>query len=411
VADRFGPAPALRGYWRTIGDDFAHFPKSGTARTLIINRYLIREISKPLATILAVLVTLFASYSAAEFLSDAVNGLLPTNTIGEMIGLKALISLEVLIPVSLYTSIILSFGKLYSDSEFTAMFALRVSPLRVMGSVLTLSGALAVLVALLSLFARPWAYEKLHTISKQAEAFANVDNMQAGTFYIGENGGRVIFLKSRDNAKSAASDVFMQLNYPDKTRILFARLAYQLPRTDDRNSSDIYLKDVHLYDIGRGNNQTDRVVDAQEIVLRPPDPNLEQPGYSSVGAGTETLAFSSALPDIAELQWRLSTPLSTILLGMLAVPLSRIRPRQNRYAKMGTAALVYSCYYLLFTSARTWVQQGVVAAFPGIWWVPALLASIVAAIWVQPNLGFELRRLRVWLNMWRVQWLSGRDEA
>ena len=124
---------------------------------MIINRYLIREISKPLATILAVLVTLFASYSAAEFLSDAVNGLLPTNTIGEMIGLKALISLEVLIPVSLYTSIILSFGKLYSDSEFTAMFALRVSPLRVMGSVLTLSGALAVLVALLSLFARPWA--------------------------------------------------------------------------------------------------------------------------------------------------------------------------------------------------------------------------------------------------------------
>ena len=101
MADRFGPAPALRGYWRTIGDDFAHFPKSGTARTLIINRYLIREISKPLATILAVLVTLFASYSAAEFLSDAVNGLLPTNTIGEMIGLKALISLEVLIPVSL----------------------------------------------------------------------------------------------------------------------------------------------------------------------------------------------------------------------------------------------------------------------------------------------------------------------
>ena len=411
MADRFGPASALRRYWRIIQDDFAHFPKSGTARTLIINRYLIREISKPLASILAILVTLFASYSAAEFLSDAVNGLLPTNTIGEMIGLKALISLEVLIPVSLYTSIILSFGKLYSDSEFTAMFALRVSPLRVLGSVLTLSGVLAVLVALLSLFARPWAYEKLHTLSKQAEAFANVDNMQAGTFYIGENGGRVIFLKNRDNAKSTASDVFMQLNYPDKTRILFARHAYQLPRTDDRNSSDIYLKDVHLYDIGRGNNQTDRVVDAQEIVLRPPDPNLEQPGYSSVGAGTETLAFSSALPDIAELQWRLSTPLSTILLGMLAVPLSRIRPRQNRYAKMGTAALVYSCYYLLFTSARTWVQQGVVAAFPGIWWVPALLASIVAAIWVQPNLGFELRRLRVWLNMWRVQWLSGRDEA
>ncbi len=378
---------------------------------MIINRYLIREISKPLATTLVVLVTLFASYSTAEFLSDAVNGLLPTNTIGEMIGLKALISLEVLIPVSLYISILLSFGRLYSDSEFTAMFALRVTPLRVMGSVLTLSGALAVVVALLSLFVRPWAYEKLHTLSKRAEAFANVDNMEAGTFYIGEDGGRVIFLNHRDGPKSAASDVFVQLSYPNRMRILSARHAYQLPRTNDGGSSDIYLSDAHIYDIGREKDQTDSVIDAQGIILRPPDPSLEQPGYSSVSAGTEMLAISGGLQDIAELQWRLSTSLSTILLAMLAVPLSRMRPRQNRYAKMGTAGLIYSGYYLLFTSARTWVQQGTVAPLPGIWWVPASLAAVVAIVWVQPNLGFELRRLRVRFNTWHAQWLGGRDAA
>ncbi|MBS0273132.1 MAG: LPS export ABC transporter permease LptF [Proteobacteria bacterium] len=378
---------------------------------MIINRYLIREISKPLATILIVLVTLFASYSAAEFLSDAVNGLLPTNTIGEMIGLKALISLEVLIPVSLYISVILSFGKLYSDSEFTAMFALRVTPARIMGSVLTLSGALAVLVALLSLFARPWAYEKLHALSKQAEAFANVDNMQAGTFYIAEDGGRVIFLKHRDGPKSTASDVFVQLIYPNRTRILFARHAYQLPEAGGRDRSEIHLSDAHLYDIGREKGQPDSVVDAQGIILRSPDPSLEQPEYSSVSAGTETLAISSKPPDIAEFQWRLSTPLSTILLGMLAVPLSRIRPRQSRYAKMGAAALIYSGYYLLFTSARTWVQQSAVAAFPGIWWVPASLAAVVAIIWVRPYLGFELRRLRMRFNTWHAHWFGGRDTA
>jgi lipopolysaccharide export system permease protein len=106
---------------------------------LIINWYLIREISKPLAAILGIFVTLFASYSADGFLSDAVNGLLPTDTIAELIGLKVLISLEVLIPISLYISVVLSFGKLYRDSEFTAMFALRVTPARVMGAVLALS--------------------------------------------------------------------------------------------------------------------------------------------------------------------------------------------------------------------------------------------------------------------------------
>jgi lipopolysaccharide export system permease protein len=78
---------------------------------------------------------------------------------------------------------------------------------------------------------------------------------------------------------------------------------------------------------------------------------------------------------------------------------------------MGTAALIYSGYYLLFTSARTWVQQGTIPAFPGIWWVPALLASVVAIIWIQPYLGFELRRLRVRIGAWRAQWLGGRDAA
>ena len=34
--------------------------------------------------------------------------------------------------------------------------------------------------------------------------------------------------------------------------------------------------------------------------------------------------------DIAELQWRLSTPLSTLLLALLGVLLSRTTPRQGK---------------------------------------------------------------------------------
>ena len=85
------------------------------------------------------------------------------------------------------------------------------------------------------------------------------------------------------------------------------------------------------------------------------------------------LAANSA-PDVAELQWRLSTSCSTLLLGMLGVPLSRARPRQHRNTKVGIAILVYAGYYLFYESARTWVQNGVIPAFPGLWGAPALLA-------------------------------------
>ena len=140
-------------------------PVVGRWTSLIIYRYLIREISKPLTIILGILMALFAGHSAAGFLSDAVNGLLPIDTVAEMIGLKVLISLEVLIPVSLYISVLLSFGKLYGDSEFTAMFALRVTPARVMGAVLTLSGCLALFVAGLSLVTRRYGLSAALSVS------------------------------------------------------------------------------------------------------------------------------------------------------------------------------------------------------------------------------------------------------
>lgn len=370
------------------------WPANGRCAALIINRYLIREISKPLAVVLGVLVTLFASYSAAGFLSDAVNGLLPTDTVAALIGLKALISLEVLIPISLYISVVLAFGKLYGDSEFTAMFALRVTPARVMGAVLTLSVYLAFIVAGLSLTVRPWAYQRLHEISRNAEASLNVDHMEAGTFYVGDDGNRVIFIEQRAGPNAPGQDVFVQLRRHNRTRIVYARLAEQLQQTAPDNGSDIRLIDAHIYEIGGEKDRDDRVLNVRGILLHAGNRNIEPPGYSSLSASTPRLAASGSAEDIAEFQWRLSTPLSTLLLGMLGVPLSRARPRQNKYAKIGTAILIYSGYYLLCTSARTWVQHGAVAGFPGIWWAPASLALVLIAALSGPSLGFVFRRRR-----------------
>ncbi|HTR16548.1 MAG TPA: LPS export ABC transporter permease LptF [Acetobacteraceae bacterium] len=361
---------------------------------MIINRYLIREISRPLAAILGVLVVLFASYSGAGFLAEAVNGLLPTDTIIEMIGLKVLIALEVLIPVSLYISVVLSFGRLYRDSEFTAMFALRVTPARVMGAVLTLSGCLAIAVAGLSLVGRPWAYQKLHELSRRAEVVLDVNAMEAGTFYVGQHGNRVIFLTHREGPGTPARDVFVLLRHEDRREIIYARLAYPLPKTTPNSGSDVYMSDAHIYSIGGENGNADKILHVQGIIVNPNSRDIMPAEYSSVAASSAQLATSDSAADIAEFQWRLSTPISTLLLGMMGVPLSRTKPRQSKYARFGTAILIYFGYYLLCTSARTWVQHGVAAKFPGIWWAPALLALVLIIAMYGPSLDLKFRHGR-----------------
>ena len=99
---------------------------------------------------------------------------------------------------------------------------------------------------------------------------------------------------------------------------------------------------------------------------------------------------SDKLEDIAELQWRLSTPLSAILLGLLGVPLSRANPRQGKYGKVVIAVVVFAGYYNVSIVAKNWIEKDVVNIMVGIWWVPLLLVVfMLILLWRQNVLFFR----------------------
>ena len=102
--------------------------------------------------------------------------------------------------------------------------------------------------------------------------------------------------------------------------------------------------------------------------------------YRVRAAPTEQLALSANPPDVAERQGRVAAPLASVLLALLAVPLSRTVPRQGKYGRMVAAVLAYALYYNLSAMAKAWVETGVVGRIPGVWWVPTLLASVVLAL-------------------------------
>jgi lipopolysaccharide export system permease protein len=358
---------------------------------MIISRYLLREIVGPLGVVLIVLCVLFTSFGAASFLSDAVNGLLPADTLVEVIGLRTLIALEMLIPISLFLSVVMALGRMYTDSEITALLALGVTPMRLLGIVLGLSLFLAVGVAWLSLVVRPWAYSRSHELANAAAATLNTHSMEAGTFYSADDGKRTIFIQQRARKGAPAHGVFVQLWLPKGgTRIIYAKSIDEMPHIGA--AAQVHLTDAHVYDIGKDGGPNDVVMTAEELVIHLASPSADPPDYSSVAASTAQLRASGSAADIAEFQWRLSTSCTTVLLGLIGVPLSRSRPRQHRNARVGIAILVYAGYYLFYESARTWVQTGVIPAFPGIWIAPASLALLLLLAVFQPRFVLGSRR-------------------
>ena len=91
-------------------------------------------------------------------------------------------------------------------------------------------------------------------------------------------------------------------------------------------------------------------------------------GISRIGVKAIAL---SALSTAAEIM----SPIMALVLTVVAVPLSRLRPRQGRYARVGFAIIVYFIYSNLLSASKVWVEKGTLSPVIGVWWVHLLLLS------------------------------------
>ena len=330
-----------------------------------------------MTTMLAVLVTIFAAYSTSRYLADAMYGLMSVTTIITLIVLKIAVALEVLLPTCLYLSVIVGLGRLYKDSEMTALFASGVGLPRVLAVVFVLSLPVALLVASLSLAVRPWAYKQTFWLKAKAEAEFDVTRLKAGRFYEFVEGNRVIFIEKIDHARKRAEGIFMQEDKNvdnDMIQVIYAKEAYQQPdRTTGRQA--ILFLDSCSYAFSRTGKGRVRVMKSSEYSFSLWPKHITPIEYKIKAASTMHLANSEAPPDIAELQWRILAPVSTILLALLGVPLSRTKPREGKHAKIVLAILIHGLYYSLATIGKMGVEQSLIPPLLGIWWAQGLLAG------------------------------------
>lgn len=358
---------------------------------MIIERYIAAEILRPLVAIVGLLVLIFAGYSSGRYLTDAVNGLLPADALVRLVALKAVIALEVLLPVALYLSVVAGVGRLYADAEVTALRACGIGFARLLRVVLVVSLALALAVAALSLAARPWAYEQSYLVRARADAELVLARLDGGTFYRTGGGDVTVFAERVDDG-GRLYQVFLRHDRDGVLQVVHAREAIE--RIDAAaGRRTLILTGAHAYRLRRDNTR-DVIGHFGRLEVELPLAAPATLGYKRKAAATLELAASRNPADLAELQWRTSTPLSTVLLGLLGVAVSRAGGVRGRQAKLLVAVVVYAVYYNLGAMARTWVETGAVGPLPGIWWVPALLAVVVVGWLSEPLWSFRRARRR-----------------
>lgn len=345
---------------------------------LILDRYLTREIAKPLVIFCGGLLLLFANFTAIRYMSRVADGLMPFQSVLPLVLVRAAVALEILLPVALHLSVVVTLGRLYSDSEMTALFSSGVSPLRIVRIVFVGSLVIAGLVAFLSIYVRPWANAHRYRLEREAAADVDLNEMQPGHFYENSS-GTVLFFQRRDQHSGRMQKVFIQSRSDNLIRLVWAEEAHYPERLEAGAARALVCSGAVSYEISRDRASV-RQATSDELVLEWEKAQVLSDEYRRKAAPTWQLAGSIAPKDIAEFQWRLSTPVAALLMGLLGFPLSRAKPRQGKYAKLFVSVVSYATFYNLNMMARHWVEKEVVRSVPGIWWVHLLLAILVAGL-------------------------------
>jgi len=348
--------------------------------TRILDRYIFREITVTWFGVTMVLLLILLTNQFARVLGDVAKGKLPKDAAFDVIGLSAAQYLTVLVPIGLFLSIMLALGRLYRDSELPAMMACRVGPSGIYRPLLWLLTPLALGVAWLSIEGGPRALTAVDRIGAEARREADLASIEPGRFTVFGPDSAVVYGESV-TADGVMEHVFMQRQIENgQVEVVVANRGEQV-ESDDPDTRLLVLHEGRRYEGIPGTSRF-RIVEFAEHGIPYPLPSLSAPDPRPRAMTFRELRTSGELEHIAEMQWRLSIPLSTIILAILAVPLSKSRPRAGRYGRIGIGLLVFIIYLNMLSAAKAWIEQATITPSLGLWWVHGcvlLFAAILLA--------------------------------
>src|SRR5688500_2073452 len=305
-----------------------------------LDRYLLREAAVTFAAVTAVLLVILLSNQLARILGQAAQAALSGRIVLALVGLTTLQHLTILLPVGLFLGIVLALGRLYHESEMTAVGACGIGPLSIYRPVLLLAAGVAVALAVLSFVVVPAAGARAQQIRIEALRVAQFGALEPGRFR-SFAGGDAVFYAERVDRTGQLYGVFVQRRAEDRVELAVAERAEQ--RGAGQMEQEFVLYDGRRYEGVPGSPEW-RVVEFREHGIPVRLPEYKAQKERNELKPTAALLDSNEAPARAELAWRAAVPVMALVLMVLAVPVAKLRPRQGRFARIGLAILAYFLY-------------------------------------------------------------------
>jgi lipopolysaccharide export system permease protein len=337
--------------------------------TTIIDRYIVREIVTTWLAVIFVLLIVVTSVEIVQFLKWFLLGELTTGTVLPLFINSQLKVLVLLIPVSLFLGVLLALSRLYMDSEMTAMMSGGIGPRQWFRSLLMVTIPVSLIVLLMMLFMRPWVALQRADINSEIRNVSIISTFAPGRFNRSPDGNAVIFMEEISRDGKLMENIFQRFVKDGNTHVDLAQNARAITH---ESGLDYIQFETGKHYVGTPGESDYQIIEYTEYGILVPTPEDKSYPLRVQALSTGELWNSDKPEHKAELDWRISFPVATLIIVLMALPLSKTTPRSGRYSKLALGILLYLIYSNLLGIGKAWIAKGVVPYWIGTSWVHVL---------------------------------------
>lgn len=354
-----------------------------------MQKYILREwFWTSLAVSIVLIIVLLGAY-LGDMLNDIADGRMPAGLMSMQLLFHMPETLGNILPLAGFVAVMWGLGRLYRDQEMAVMRSSGFGWKQLLKPLLMLVIPLSLGLLVLGLLVAPATARLAEKQLEEALKSAAVWGLQAGKFHVLRRGGLVLYAEAIEDDGTSLRNIFIKQRDEGREQVWVARKGrYWM----DSQNGDRYLilEEGKVTDVAAG--QLDlRVLSFSRNDLRLPEPeSRERKGTKINSQSSLALVAKGGAEAIAELQWRISPAITVIVLGLLAIPLAHSQPREGRGVRIVLGILVYLLYGNMLYLCRSWITDGSLPVYIGMWWVHAIFL-LISFVWVRQQGRFPVR--------------------
>ncbi|MFQ6332332.1 LPS export ABC transporter permease LptF [Methylophilus sp. 3sh_L] len=334
----------------------------------IFKRALSAELMSSASAIFLIILGIVVAQRAGNIVRQVSRGILPNDAIGTILTFSLVQLMPMMLSLAVFLAVLLTLTRWHRDSEMVIWMNAGLSLRQWALPIMRFLAPIVLIISLFSLFIMPWANGKADSYREQLKKRDELSSISPGTFKESGTGDRIYFIESFDKLGYEVKNVFVQSKQNGKIGIITANRGTRYKASNGDN----FLRLEH----GRRYETTPNTLEVMTTEFERYDIRVETKETAPTTTtaqikSTQSLLTDASSADHAELHWRMAIPISTIVMVLLAIPLSFVDPRAGRSLNIMFAILIFIIYNNLLSIFQAWITQGKISMWVGLWPVHA----------------------------------------